>query len=125
MDFYPKLTDKPDENGHVHFLANKTRGNYLNLRGAQTKNTLDAVYSFMIKYKIWSKMDTVLQVKKPADYVPNSQNYHDISFVLIFYEMASKISELKGRAQIEQTKEEVDQLYSRTDFGKEIIRVDD
>lgn len=71
--------------GESDFIANKTKRNYINLKGINEKEVHNCVKNFMVLYEIWSQTDEIIMVKKPLKYKPD--NYHDISFTLVFYNM--------------------------------------
>ena len=103
MDKLLRLSKETDSNGDVDFIANKTKSNYINLRGINEQNAIDSVKQFMIKYGIWSTNDIILSTRKHIGFVP--QNYHDISFVLVFYTAALKSHE----AREQNTKKKLDE----------------
>ncbi len=92
---YVELTKKPNEEGHVDFIVNKTRGNFVNLGGINPETTINAVHHFMCCYHIWKETDTVISTRRHSGY--KAQTSHDISFVLIFYDMIRRIQERKNQ----------------------------
>lgn len=87
-----------DPNGYVDFLANKTKRNYLNLKGINDNETIECVKSFMVRYLVWSQTDLIVAVKRPVKYVP--EQFHNISFVLTFYDMARQTYEKRPVHQV-------------------------
>jgi hypothetical protein len=83
-----ELSIEPDSNGYVDFIANKTNNNYINLGGANNKDTIDCVHTFMCNNGVWNDNDYVIHTKKTINYVPDQRAYHNISFMLNFYNMA-------------------------------------
>lgn len=97
---YPKLNTLPHPNGLVDFIGNKTKNNYVNLKGGNDKNVIDSVHAFMCQHGIWGINDKVVLTMKQPNYVPD-RKYHDISFVLKFYTMARLAKEAKEKADNE------------------------
>lgn len=77
----------PDEMGYVDFIANKSKSNYINLGGVNSDQSIDSIHEFMCYYHIWDRNDKVIKARKKATFVPDKKSYHDISFVLQFYNM--------------------------------------
>ena len=91
---YKKFIDLsliPDADGIVDFLANKDKGNYINLKGSNTKDTIDCVHSFLCKYGVWNKDDRVIHTRKPINFQPLRPMFYDISFIMTFYKMACNV----------------------------------
>src|SRR5579872_2724329 len=114
MITYFQLSTTIDPDGQVDFIANTTKGNYVNLRGINTIEVQNSVTEFLVNtVKAWNKDDKLVRVKKPLAYKP--KNVHDISFVLNIYNMGYKSQEFKReRAKQEpfpskiETKNELD-----------------
>src|SRR5271154_5921011 len=90
MSNYIELSTVLDENNMVDIIANKTKRNYLKFSGRNPQNAIDSVHKFMCNYGIWDEKDTVIKTTKPASFVPEPAQYHDISFAFVFYQMAHK-----------------------------------
>jgi N-acylethanolamine-hydrolysing acid amidase len=124
-----KLSTEPDENGNILLIGNKTKKNYLNLRGMQTYDAACCVCEFMCKSGIWSENDHIVQTAKPKDYVVNGTEYQDISYCLKFYEAKIKEDERKEKQNKEKDKIEkrVDDLtdYERIEHYNFLKSVDD
>lgn len=99
MNSIMKLSTITDNEGKVDFIANKTKNNYINLGGANDKNTIDCVHAFLCYYGVWDTTDYVIVTRKPINFKPDIK-YHDISFVLVFYNAACKSREAKMQQQI-------------------------
>ena len=52
MDNLFRLSDKPDANGNVDFIANKTKNNYVNLGGINDPDAIDSFHAFLCKYGV-------------------------------------------------------------------------
>lgn len=100
MNAFLKLNKRPDSNGNVDLIANKTKHNYINLGGTNDKNVIDCVHAFMCNNNIWEITDQVIHTIKPVSYVPNPQHYHNISFVLRFYEISRLCKEEREKKVI-------------------------
>ncbi|AYV84958.1 MAG: hypothetical protein Satyrvirus1_44 [Satyrvirus sp.] len=92
---YIRLNNGVDENGQVDFIANKTKLNYINLGGINLPDTIDCIHKFLCKNKVWVQDDTVIHTKKPINYIP--EKYHNISFILEFYNNACLAKEIRER----------------------------
>jgi len=99
MDNYLRLSNAADKDGLVDFVANKTKNNYINLKGINRREVIDCLHKFLCKYGIWDSTDKVIHTKKAHNYVPDPNSFHDISFVVKFYDMACKSKETKERMQ--------------------------
>src|SRR5437588_139058 len=88
MNNYVKLNNEPDSIGYVDFIANKSKRNYVNLGGINTREAIDCIHAFLCKNEVWSETDCVIHTKKPFGFVPDFK-YHNISFVIKFYKDAS------------------------------------
>lgn len=86
MENFLKINTEPAANGDVHFIVNKDRKNYVNLGGFNSDDVIDCVHQFMCTYDIWSENDKVIKCPKKYNFVPSS--YHNISFVISFYNKA-------------------------------------
>lgn len=85
---YPKLCSKPAPDHMAIFIANRTKNNYIILEGTNTQETIDCVHYFATSQGIWSPNDDVRHTRRPRDFKPD--RYHDISFVLNFYNKARR-----------------------------------
>src|SRR5208282_1178867 len=95
MSTYKKLSDQLTPSGEANFIANKTKRDYINLRGVNPLEVQDSVIEFMINYDIWQKSDKLEKKNKPLNFRP--QTYHDISFVMRFYKMGCQSKEKRDR----------------------------
>jgi hypothetical protein len=102
MSNYVKLDTDPYPDGTVDFIVNKTKKNYINLGGANTKETIDCVCTFMCDNELWDDDDCVIHTKKPISYVPDPSAYHDISPVLRFYNMGRLAIEARNKQNLEK-----------------------
>ncbi len=98
-----RLSNKTDENNNVDLIANKTKKNYVNLRGVNDGDTVDCVHMFMCQNHIWNEDDIVILTRKPCNFV--HPGFDNISCVLNFYNKAIEESEL--RAQMEKEESEL------------------
>jgi hypothetical protein len=85
------LSVNHDIDGNVDFLANKTKKNYINLKGINDNETIECVKSFAVRYHIWSESDVIVVAKRNVRYIP--EMFHNISFVINFYNMARETYE--------------------------------
>lgn len=108
MDNCMMLSDKPNAGGEVDFIANKTKGEYINLGGINRMNVIDCVHHFLCKHHVWDADDTVIHTTKLLSYIPSSASYHNISFILAFYDAEYKKQE-SGKI-IESNKIESDKI---------------
>ncbi len=81
-----ELSNQPDINGNVDFIVDNFQFNYIKLNGINNRNTINHVHAFMIKYGVFDKDSNIILKQKPYNFIPKSR-YHDISFVMRFYEM--------------------------------------
>ena len=89
------LNGSPDAEGKVSIIANKTRNNYINLKGIYNEDVINCVHFFLCKYNVWNKKDNVISTIRPLTFVPDPKYYYDISFVLTFYNAACKSKAIK------------------------------
>ena len=101
MDSLLRLSNKTDENNNVDLIANKTKKNYVNLRGVNNEDTIDCVHMFMCQNHIWNEDDIVILTRKPYNFVP--PGFDNISCVLNFYNKAIEESELHAQMQKEES----------------------
>jgi hypothetical protein len=110
MITYFKLSTTIDPDDQVDFIANTTKGNYVNLRGVNAVEVQNSLIEFLIDVaKAWTKGDKVIRTKKPLAYKPT--NVHDISFVVNIYNMGYKSQEYKkerAKQESKSTKAEMD-----------------
>lgn len=104
MERYVRLSRLPNDKNEVNIIANKTKNNYVNLGGVNSRDAVDCVHYFMCKHNIWDKKDNVVLAVKDKAFVPDPSKYHDISFVITFYEMACKSKEAKEKMEKELEK---------------------
>lgn len=105
-----KLNTETDPNGNVDFIANKTKKNYVNLGGINDKDVVDCVHAFLCSQDVWSETDTVVLTTKALNYTP--REYHNISFILKFYNKARIAKDLqhkqaKAQSVVQPTQEHV------------------
>lgn len=124
---YQKLSDGPDKDGMADFIVNKSKNNYLNLRSANPEDTIKAVILFMQRYAIWNTADEIVPTKKPVNFVPSNIKFHDISFVLVFYDLACRSKETKEQSQVDVFDEPVDNkpVKSQKDELNDLLNRDD
>lgn len=126
MNTFIKLNTEPDAEGFVSFIANKTKNNYINLGGLNDKNAIDCVHSFLCMHGVWNETDYVIHARKLKSYIPDPKVYHDISFVLRFYNMARISKETREKSlekpQIVQSHENND-AHSSSEKSKITINV--
>lgn len=99
-----KLCKECDCENYVDFIANKTKLNYVNLRGVNQKENIDSVCNFLFNYGAWCPADTIVCTRKKINYVP--RYYHNISFVLFFYEEISKRQENSSNYEPDDKKQQ-------------------
>lgn len=88
---YPKLCSEPAPDQTADFIANRTKNNYIILEGINTQEAIDSVFYFAAKQGVWGLDDDVRRTRRPRDFKPD--RYHDISFVLKFYNKARRAYE--------------------------------
>ena len=115
MTNYEKLSTIKDNDGCVDFMANSSKGNYINLGGINNIDTIKCIRDFLVTYKVWCITDIIVNVKKPINFVP--VNYHNISFVLHFYELARKNKEKKNR----EKHTEINKIENQHNIEKSIV----
>jgi len=96
-----KLNNTTDNDGNVDFIANRTKNNYINLGGINSKRIIDCVHAFLCHYGIWDENDTVVSTKKPLNFTPDPK-YYNISFVLAFYNAACMCREARNSSEIKK-----------------------
>lgn len=101
MENYIRLSDVVDQDNNVDFIANKTKSNYINLRGINPKDTIDCVHRFLCRFGVWDISDNVTKSRRPINFIPDPKLYHDISFVLNFYNAACISKETRDREKQE------------------------
>ena len=109
MANYIKLANCLDDREEkILIIANKTKRNYVNLGCVRQEcihdentNIIDCVHHFMCRYRIWDTTDEVIRTHKPKTFRANPRQYHNISFVLTFYEMACISREAKQSKVVE------------------------
>lgn len=87
MENYKELSTNLNDDETVDFIVNKTKLQYVNLKGVNDDTTIKSFYYFLCKYEIWSESDKVIKTFKKINYVAPSK-YNNISFVIKFYNMA-------------------------------------
>lgn len=95
MDNFVELSHYKDLDGNVDFLINKTKNNYINFGGINNDDAIECVHSFLCKHGIWEETDQIVYNKKLSTLVPDAKKYHNISFVITFYNASSKTNENK------------------------------
>ena len=94
MSRYLKLNSGAGPNNSATFIVNKSRRNYINLKSLNSDDVTDSVHKFMNENQVWNDKDTVMRTVRPINFCPSSTSqYHDISFMLKFYNDAVKVSE--------------------------------
>jgi len=84
-----ELKSDPGVNDVIDIIVNKTKKNYINLAGeAINDGIIDLIYNFLCDNHVWNLSDEVIHTKKQYGYVCDNQQYHDISFMLRFYNLA-------------------------------------
>lgn len=111
MDQYIALSTEADADGMVDFIANKTKKNYINLGGINNKEAIDCIHAFACQYGIWNRNDKVVHTKKLINYIPDTNQYSDISFIINFYNIArNAYQKIKNIPQNEQGETDIDNL---------------
>lgn len=93
MTLFKPLSNCANNEGFINFIANKTKNNYVNLGGFNDKEVIDCVHTFLCNNGIWNTTDHVIYTKKQSSYIPTAK-YHDISFVLKFYNLMQPLKEI-------------------------------
>ncbi len=105
MSAYLRISNEPAPDGRVVFLVNKTKCNFVNTGGDNSDDVIDCVHAFLARYGIWHEKDQIIKALKPLNYVP-IKDYHNISFVLIFYNLSVAAKEAKDK-EIREKENEV------------------
>lgn len=84
---FVRLSTTPDKNNNIDFICNTTKNNYIKLNGYNEKDAIQSLHSFLCNYEVWSLTDKVVRTLKPINFIPDCK-YHNISFILKFYNMA-------------------------------------
>ena len=74
----------------VDFIANKTKNNYINMGSTNNRDAIDCIHQFLCEHGVWNETDNVIHAKKSSTYVPDPHSYHNISFVITFYNIIQK-----------------------------------
>lgn len=70
------------------FIVNKTKSNYINLGKLVSGTMANNIHLFLCKCNVWASDDYVISAQRQGDFAPEYSGYHDISFVMIFYNAA-------------------------------------
>jgi hypothetical protein len=120
MNDYIKLSAVPDQDNHVDFLLNKNKRNYLNLLGINPPEVIKCVRDFLVKYRVWAATDVIVQTKKHKNFIPDQSAYHDISFMITFYDLACIGKEVRERKATEEIQQPPTEEYQPTEPPTEI-----
>ncbi len=118
------LTTEPSGDGTVVFLVNKTKRNFINTGGYNSDDVIDCIHAFLHKYGIWNESDQIIKTYKSKNFTPaNKDNYHDISFVLTFYNMSVVAKEQRENdttydSYLSQVKKMTDQIMELEEKNK-------
>ena len=97
------------------FIVNTRKGNYIKLKNSSSDDVINSVIRFMKENHVWNEKDIITKIEKSINYCPPSSEYHDISFILKFYNGA-KVSKEPSCPLAE-----VEQLVSPPPLPKQII----
>ena len=122
-DIPHQLSTTVNPDGTVDFMANKTKGHYLNLRGNNTNDTIDFVHKFMCDHGIWNIGDSVVKTKKHINFTPCRLKYNDVSFVLTFYNyfLLAKRREMTRNINVENNRKVLEKKIRATEPRKQNI----
>lgn len=85
---YYAITSEPNAEGYLNIIVNKTKRNYIRTSGNISADAVDSLHRFMIQYGVWHSDDEVFKSYKLESDRINPQIYHDITFILRFYDCA-------------------------------------
>lgn len=109
-----QLSTETDDNGYVHYIANRTKKNYINLGGINSIECIHCVHQYLCNSRVWNESDIVVFTLQSQTYIP--KDYHDISFVLNYYNR-SRIAQEQASQVIKPT-----MLYHQIDYFSYIIK---
>lgn len=79
-----------------NIVINRTKNNYVRLRGLNTTEFHNSFRNFMVSYKVWSIFDNIEIIQCNID--NRLDTLYDISFILEFYDMAYKAANRKNNS---------------------------